>query len=324
VVQALSRRDGRPLWEYKFDADGFMQPVHIKHNMASPSCVTDGELLYAWMGTGQLVALTLDGKEVWKRHLGTEYGPFEILWGHGSSPAIYKDTLILLCDHQGKAYLLSLDKKTGKQVWKVERGKDRRSYSTPFVISAPQGYELIVNSSERIDVFDPATGKPLWHVGEENRVPVPMPVFHNGILYTSRGYSSGPYMAVTPDGKVLWEVKTGAPYVSSLLYYEGLLYMATETGIASCVDAATGKTLWKERFGGVFSASPVAANGKVYLINESGEAFVLQAGRELKILHKNLLAERTLASPAVSGGQIFLRTDEHLIAIGTPALSAAK
>ena len=322
VVQAISRRDGHVLWEYKFDADGFMQPVHIKHNMASPSCVTDGELVYAWMGTGQLVALTFQGKEVWKRHLGKEYGPFEILWGHGSSPTIYKDTIILLCDHQGQAYLLALDKKSGKQIWKVERGKDRRAYSTPFVIPGPQGDELIVNSSERIDVFDPATGKTLWHVGGENRVPVPTPVFHDGILYTSRGYSSGPYMAVTADGRVVWEVKTGAPYVSSLLYYQGLLYMATETGIASCVDAATGKTLWRERFGGVFSASPVAADGRVYLVNEGGETFVLQAGRELKILHKNVLAERTLASPAISGGRIFLRTDEHLIAIGAPVLSS--
>jgi outer membrane protein assembly factor BamB len=98
--------------------------------------------------------------------------------------------------------------------------------------------------------------------------------------------------------------------------------MATETGIASCVDAATGMTLWKARFGGVFSASPVAADGRVYLVNEGDETFVLQAGRELKILHKNLLAERTLASPAISDGQIFLRTDEHLIAIGAPVLSS--
>jgi len=139
----------------------------------------------------------------------------------------------------------------------------------------------------------------------------------------NRGYNSSPYMAVKAGGRgdvskshLLWEAKTGGPYVSSLLYYDGLLYMANEVGIAAAVDAASGKVLWRERLGGVFSASPVAADGKVYLINEEGEAFVLQAGRELKILQRNSLGERTLASPAISGGQIFLRTDEHLVCIG--------
>ena len=143
-----------------------------------------------------------------------------------------------------------------------------------------------------MDAFDPSTGEALWHVGEPNRVPVPTPVYHDGILYASRGYNSGPYFALKIGGKgdassrVVWEVKTGAPYVSSLLYYEGLIYMATETGIVSCVDAGNGRLLWRERFGGVFSASPVAADGKVYLINEAGEAFVLEAGRDKKILRK--------------------------------------
>ena len=325
AVNAFARADGKLLWEYVFDADGALQPVHLKHNLASPSIVTDGKLLYAWVGTGQLAALDLDGKVVWKRHIGKEYSPFEILWGHGSSPALYKDSLILLCDHQKAAYMLSLDKRTGKQLWKVDRGKDRRSYATPFVVAGSKGDELVVNSSARIDAFDPSTGEPLWHAGEDNRVPVPTPVFHDGVLYATRGYSSGPYMAVKPGGRgdvsgthVNWLVKTGAPYVSSILYYGGLLYMVNETGIASCVDAADGKTLWRERFGGVFSASPVAADGKVYLINEAGEAFVLEAGRELKILKRNHLEERTLASPAISDGQIFLRTDEHLVCIGKP------
>ena len=150
-----------------------------------------------------------------------------------------------------------------------------------------------------------------------------MPVFHNGVLYASRGYSSSPYMALKPGGRgdvsqshVEWLVKTGGPYVSSLLYYQGLIYMANELGIASCVDAANGKLLWRERLGGVFSASPVAADGKVYLVNEEGDAFVLEAGRDLKILHRNHLKERTLASPAISDGRIFIRTDEHLVAIG--------
>lgn len=318
VVQAFARSNGKLLWEYKFDAEGDAPAVHIKHNLASPSCVTDGNLVYAWMGNGQLVALDTNGKLAWKRHLGAEFGPFEILWGHGSSPLLYKDSLILLCDHQGKAYLLSLDKRTGAQRWKVDRGGDRRAYSTPFIIPGAKGDEMVINSSERIDVFDPATGALLWHIGDPNRVPVPTPVFHDGVLYTNRGYSSSPYLAIETGAsrRVKWETPGGGPYVSSLLYYNGLLYMATEMGIASCVDAGTGKLLWRERFGGVFSASPIAAAGKVYLINEEGEAFVLQAGRELKVLHRNRLDERTLASPAISGGQIFVRTDEHLICIG--------
>lgn len=323
VVQSFSRADGRLRWEYRLPADGELPAVHMKHNLASPSCITDGQLVYAWFGTGQVVALTLDGKLAWSRSLGKDYGPFQILWGHGSSPTLYKDSLLLLCDHQGAAYLLSVEKKTGKTRWKADRGNDRRSYTTPFLVPGPRGDELIVNSSQRIDAVDPTTGELLWHVGEPNRVPVPTPVFHNGVLYANRGYSSSPYLAVKTGGRgdvakthVLWNNPTGGPYVASLLYYQGLLYMANETGIASCVDASTGQVLWRERLGGVFSASPVAAAGKVYLVNEQGDGFVLQAGREYKLLHRNQLGERTLASPAISDGRIYLRTDDHLVAVG--------
>lgn len=324
AVQAFRRDDGKLAWEYVFDARHPLQPVHIKHNLASPSCVTDGKLVYAWMGTGQLVALTMDGRLAWQRDLAEDFGPFEILWGHGSSPLLYKDLLILLCDHQSRAYLLALDKRDGKRKWLVDRGKDRRSYATPLIVPGRNGDEMIINTSERIEALDPATGQLLWYAGEPNRVPVPTPVFHDGVLYASRGYNSGPYMALKTSGRgnvseshTIWKVNTGAPYVSSLLYYRGLIWMATEGGIVSCVDAATGKTLWKERFGGVFSASPVAAEGRVYLINEDGDAWVLQAGREMKILAKNTLGERTLASPALAGGRIYLRTDESLFCIGS-------
>jgi len=317
VVQEFARKDGHLLWQYQIDADGELAAVHKKHNLSSPSCETDGEFVYALFGTGQLVALNMNGELQWSRNLGKEYAPFQILWGHGASPALYKNSLILNCDHQGKAYLLAVDKKTGKQIWKVDRGADRRSYATPAVVSTPKGDALIINSSERIDAFDPTTGETLWHVGEPNRVPVPTPVFHDGVMYSSRGYSSGPYMAVDlASARVKWMVNTGAPYVSSLLYYRGLIYMATETGIASCVDAADGKLLWRARLGGVFSASPVAADGHVYLMNENGEAWVLEAGGDLNILHKNSLGERILASPAISDGMIFLRSDDHLFAIG--------
>ncbi len=323
VVHAFGRSGGKPLWEYRFDAEGELPKVHMKHNLASPSCVTDGERVYAWFGTGQVLALNLDGKPAWKRNLSRDYGPFEILWGHGSSPTIYRDTLILLCDHQGKAYLTALDRRTGQTRWKIDRGNDRRSYTTPFVVSGPRGDELILNSSERIDAVDPTTGELLWHIGEPNRVPVPTPVFHQGIVYANRGYSSSPYLAVKVGGRgdvsrshLQWLSKTGGPYVSSLLYYQGLLYMANETGIAAAVDAADGSVLWRERLGGVFSASPVAAEGRVYLVNEAGEAWVLESGRRHKVLARNTLGERTLASPAIAGSRIYFRTDQHLVAVG--------
>lgn len=322
VVQAFHRADGRLLWEHRLARVGTTPELHRKHNLASPSVATDGQAVFAWFGTGQLVALGLDGDLRWKRHLGQDYAPYDIRWGHGSSPVLYDDLLLLLCDHQPGGYLLALDKDTGKERWKLERGEGARSYSTPLVIRRDGDDRLIVNSNRRIEALDPATGALRWHAGEENRVPVGMPVVGDGVLYSSRGYASGPYMAIRLGGRgnvsethVSWRVPTGAPYVSSLLYYEGLLYMATEKGIASAVDPATGERLWRKRLGGVFSASPVGGDSRVYFLAESGDTFVFKAGPEGDLVAQNSLGERTLASPAFSGGHIFIRTDRHLVKI---------
>jgi outer membrane protein assembly factor BamB len=297
--------------------------VHDKHNLASPSPITDGELVFAWFGTGQIVALDKAGKLVWRRHLGQEISPFTINWGHSSSPALFGDLLILLCDHEPASYLLAVDKRTGKERWKVDRGKGRSSYSTPLVVETGTGPELIVNSSERIDAYDPRTGAFLWHAGDANRFPIPSPVLHDGVLYASRGYRSGPYMAIRPGGRgdvsgshVIWNVPTGAPYVSSIVQYNGLIYMATDNGILSIADAKTGSRVWQGRVEGVFSASPVAGDGKVYLLAESGETIVLRAGPGAEIIARNKIGERSLASMAISDGRLFIRTDEHLVAIG--------
>jgi outer membrane protein assembly factor BamB len=326
LVEAFHRKAGRRLWQYRLPAEGDLPAVHDKHNLASPSPVTDGERVYAWFGTGQLVALDAeDGAVLWQRNLARDFGPFEITWGHGSSPALHGGLLLLLCDHEPASYLLALDKKTGQQRWRVNRGKGLRSHTTPTVVRGPRGDELIVNSSERIDAYDPRTGKPLWHAGEPNRFPIPVPAHHDGVLYTSRGYRSGPYMAIRTGGRgdvsrshVMWTVPTGAPYVSSLLYYDGLVYMASDAGIVTAVDPASGAKVWQERVGGIFTASPIAADGKVYLLSETGEAIVLKAGRHPVVLERNVLGERLVASPAVSDGQFFIRGDEHLLAIGKP------
>ncbi len=323
LVEAFSRLDGTRLWQRRVEAEGSLTPVHEKHNLSSSSPVTDGEAVFAWFGTGQLVALNRDGTVKWQRHLGKEIAPFDIQWGHSSSPVIYRDLLILLCDHPSASYVLAVDKRTGKDRWKADRGKGRSSYSTPLVVETTAGAEIIVNSTERIDAYDAATGRPLWFTGEANRFPIPSPVVHDGVVYASRGYRSGPYMAIRTGGKgdvtathVVWRVPTGAPYVTSLLYYEGAVYMANDVGVLTAVDARTGDRLWQERVEGVFSASPVAGAGHVYFVSENGDTIVVKAGKSPEVVARNAIGERALASPAISNGRIFIRTDDHVFCIG--------
>jgi len=323
LVTALNRVDGRRLWEYEVPAEGDLAEVHDKHNLASSSPLTDGQRVYAWFGTGQFVALDMAGTLIWSRHLGREYAPFDINWGHSSSPALFNGTLILLCYHQPTAFLLSLDAASGKTRWRVERGRDINSYSTPLVVETAAGPEVIVNSSDGMSGHNPTTGQLLWHIQESNRFPIPMPVSHDGTIYTSRGYRSGPYMAIRPGGKgdvskshVLWRIDTGAPYVSSLVHYDGRLYMAGDVGVLSAIDAKTGQRIWQERTGGVFTASPVAGDGKIYLLSEDGQAIVLAAGPSPRVLARNRLNARQLASPAISGGRLFIRTDDAVYAVG--------
>jgi outer membrane protein assembly factor BamB len=323
VIAAFDRATGKRAWEHVLDAEGDLQGVHDKHNLASPSPVTDGQRVYAWFGTGQIVALDMNGKVAWQRNLAKEYSPFEINWGHASSPALYKDSLILLCYHSPASYLLSLDAKSGKTRWKADRGKDVISYSTPIVVTGPRGPELIVNTSEGVEAHNPDTGERLWHFAEPNRFPIPVPSPHEGTLYLTRGYRSGPYMAIRTGGRgdvskthVAWHVPTGAPYVPSAVHYNGLFYMAGENGIVNAIDAATGERVWQERINGIFTASPVAGDGKVYLVSETGETVVLQAGRSPKVLARNRVDGHFVASPAIAEGRLFLRADDRLIAVG--------
>jgi len=323
VVEAFSRQDGRRLWEHRTKATGTLPEVHEKHNLATPTPVTDGQRVYSWFGNGQIVALDMEGRLVWSRHLGVEFAPFRTLWGHGSSPVLFGDLVILLCDHLSDAYLLAVDARTGKDRWKVDRGDGRTSHSTPLVVRGPEGAELLINSSERIDVYDPSTGKLLWFTGGPRQSPIPSAVFHDGRIYLSRGYRNSDYMAIRPGGRgdvtathVEWQAASGASYVPSIVYYDGLLYMTNEVGVLTCADARTGEPVWRHRLGGVFFASPVAGDGKVYMVSETGETFVLRAGRKPEVLARNDLGERFIASPAISQGRLFLRGDHTLFAVG--------
>ncbi len=323
VIQAFGLTDGHRLWAQRVPAAGPFPLLHEKHNLATPTPATDGERIYAWFGNGQVVALDIDGKVLWQRHLGLEYGPFQNQWGHGSSPVLYGDLLILLCDHSPLSYLVALDKLTGEERWRIDRGSGRISHSTPLVVAGPRGDELIVNSSERIDAYDPVAGHLLWHAGNPRQTPIPTPVFYDGVIYMSRGYRNSDFLAIRPGGRgdvssshILWRTPSGASYVPSVVHYRGLLYMTNEVGVVTCAEATNGDRLWRQRLDGVFFASPVAGDGKVYLVSETGTTFVLRAARQPEVIARNELSGRFLASPAISRGYVLLRSDDSLYGIG--------
>jgi outer membrane protein assembly factor BamB len=321
LVSAFDRRSGARAWAYEMPAEGELPAVHEKHNLASSSPVTDGERVYAWFATGQIAAVDLSGNLVWKKHLGAEYGPFVINWGHGSSPVVHNGQLILLCYHEKSSYLLALDARTGAVRWKRDAAAGVTSYSTPLVVESGGKAEIIVNSSIGVAGHDFATGERLWQFDEANRFPIPTPVAHDGVIYASRGYRSSPFMALRAGGsgaaeRVLWRVASGAPYISSPIVYDGLMYMTGDVGVLTVSDAKTGERVYQERVGGVYTASPVAGDGKVYLASEDGETIVLSAGRTPAVVARNKLGARQLASPAVAGGRLFIRSDDALYAIG--------
>jgi outer membrane protein assembly factor BamB len=197
------------------------------------------------------------------------------------------------------------------------------SYSTPLVVEAAGKTEIVVNSSAGVSGHNVSTGARQWHVEDANRFPIPTPLFHDGVIYTSRGYRSSPFLAIRPFGTgnvasshVAWKVASGAPYVSSLVHYDGLIYMVGDVGVLTVVDARTGDRIYQERVGGVYSASPVAGDRKVYLVSEDGETIVVSAGRTPRILARNRLDARQLASPAIARGRLFIRSDAALYAIG--------
>jgi outer membrane protein assembly factor BamB len=313
IIEAFKRTTGQRAWQYKLEAAGPAPEFHEKHNNATPTPVTDGKRLYAWFGNGQIVALDLAGKELWKHLLPN----FNTHWGHGSSPMLYKGVLIFLCDHRPVAYILALDAATGAIKWKIDRGQGRVSHSTPIIIPGPNGDQMLINSDQRIDAFSPSTGEPLWHTGSARQTPIPSAVYDTKAIYLSRGYRNSDILALDPaTGAQKWRMPNGGSYVPSILLYQGLLYMTNEVGVVTCAEAETGTAVWKERLPGIFFASPVAGDGKVYLLSETGEMFVLKAGRKAEVLARNDLAERFLASPAIANGLILLRSDSTLFAIG--------
>lgn len=322
-VMAVRVADGSVAWAAEIAPGRHLVPLGRGYDYATSSCVTDGERVYSWFGTGPVTCFNMQGEGLWQRRLEEEFAPFDVRWGHGSSPILHDDKVILVVDHAPGSYVLAVDKRTGETVWKLDLGRAGRSYSTPVVAELGGREQMIVNWPYEIGGVDPDGGKLLWTLRGLDYMMVPRPLVDDGIIYTCGGERSGPIMAIDPSGDgvpeaadVMWRHRTGGSYIASMIKVGGELYLAGETGIIRALDAQSGEVLWKHRGGASYFASPVAWDGNICMVDEAGDALVFEAGREFRQIAKNSLGYRTVASPALSDGKIYIRTRRYLYCIG--------
>ncbi len=332
-VLCLDRKTGSVLWNREL----FKQvPIRSreKNSPATPTPVTDGEHVYAVFGDGSVAALKMTGEVAWtNREI-----KFTSVHGLGASPILYGDLLIMPYDGSSggsdktvgwqkpwdQAIILALDKHTGKEKWRASRGLSRIGHVSPLIIRAGQQDMLISNAGDVIQGFDPKTGKRLWSLRSEGEGVVPTPVHAEGLLFCISGFGKPTLRAVRPgssDGEtpptIAWELNKNVPMIPSVVYVKPYVFAISEKGFAICLEASTGKVQWQQRVGGTFSASPVAtADGKIYLLSEEGETTILEAKPIYKELARNKLEERTQASMAVAGKDLFIRTQNNLYCIG--------
>jgi outer membrane protein assembly factor BamB len=308
-----------------------------KQNMSSPSPVTDGQSVWAMSGTGVLKAFDFAGKEIWMRDIQKDYGRFGIQWGYGSSPLLFEDSLYVQVLHgmttDDPSYVMRISKATGRTIWRVERPTRARlespdAYTTPAVVRHGTLTEIVVTGGDVATGHDPSTGRELWRAdglnpnNDGNYRIVASPVVHGDmIIAPSR---ERPMLALKAGGRgdvtgshVLWTFTSG-PDVPTPVTDGRYVYSVNDRGIMWCLDARTGRQIYgpQRLRPATYSGSPILADGKIYVTNEDGVTSVVQAGPTFKVLAENDLSEYTLSSPAVSDGQIFIRTESFLYAIG--------
>ncbi len=334
ALWAVDRSKGEVLWKKALGAGNVKLR---KHNMSSPSPVTDGRSVYVITGTGILAAFDFNGKQLWTRDIQKEYGNFGLNWGYASSPLLFEDSLYVQVLHGMKtddpSYVMRVDKKTGKTLWKVDRPtsairESPDSYTTPALLRYGKNIEIVITGGDCVTGHDPATGKELWRANGLNPENNPFyrivasPIIFNDIIYAPTRVK--PLLALKAGGKgdvtsshVLWSTANG-PDVPTPVTDGKYFYIVKDNGVVFCLDAKTGAEVYGQQRlkAGTYSGSPVLADGKIYVTNEDGLTTVVAAGPKFEVLAENALNEYTLSSPAISDGRIYIKTSGHLYAIG--------
>ena len=337
VIYALDRRTGTPLWERTAADSVPLNKRHIKSTYASASPATDGRVVVAWFGSQGVHAYDVDGTFRWQVDFGrVDMGAYDIPtyeWGPASSPIIWKDLVIVQCDTQADSFLIALDLATGRTVWKTDRD-ELPSWGTPTVVETPAGAELVTNASNFIRGYDPVTGKERWRLGRSSKLTAPTPIAADGLIVVASGRrperplvviradAAGditPARDATSSSGVVWSKIGRGSYMPTPIVHGGILYVLGNEGIFDAYDLKTGEEIYRQRaphLGSGFSASPVMADGKIYLAGEDGDVIVLAAGREFRHIATNHMNELLMATPALSGGAMYVRSAQSVIAIG--------
>jgi outer membrane protein assembly factor BamB len=329
----LNRATGAVIWDRMAYEGVPKEKRHIKATYANATPATDGEVVIAFFGSQGLCAYDLAGRALWSRDLGRfDVGAYDLPeyeWGTASSPILYRGLAIVQCDQQKGSFLTALDKKTGKTVWRTER-EELPSWGTPAIVAGKSRDELVTNSSNFIRGYDPATGKELWRLGGSSKITAPTPVSAGGLILVASGRRpEAPIFAIragasgditlaaeqTHNAAVAWSRTQRGPYMPTPLIYRGTLYVLGNAGIFDAYDFQSGREIYRGRVphqGSGFSASPVASDGRIYLPGEDGDLFVVKAGEQFELLKTNSMDDPLMATPAISGGLLIVRTQHAL------------
>ena len=325
LVLCYDLKSGRELWRQETHGGTPRNQLHVKNTYASETPVTDGERVYAYFGNVGLFCYDLDGKPLWQTNwpsVKTRNG-----WGSAGSPVVHEGSVFVVNDNDNQSFAVALDAKTGRQLWRVERD-EKSNWATPYIWQNEKRTELVTCGTKRVRSYD-LDGKLLWELGGMSTIVIPTPFSKFGLLYVCSGYvgdKTRPVFAIKPGASgdislkagetnnefIAWYHPTAAPYNPSPLLYGDNFYVLFDFGFLSCHDARTGRQVYeKQRVrteATSFTASPWAANGKVFALSEDGDTFVFQAGPDYKLLHKNSLDEMCMATPAIAGDRLLIRT----------------
>ena len=337
-VYALDRATGKIVWD-RLACEGVPRiPRHPHNSYASATPATDGRHVVVSFGSEGLYCYSVNGDLRWKRDLGVvhagKHNNPEYTWGTASSPILYRGMVIVLCDSLGDGYLAAFDVKSGREIWRTKR-EAHPSWSTPAIYEGKGPPELVTNAAPLIQGYDPSNGKELWRLGPSTTNTTPTPIAGEGLIFVANGYNPiKPIYAVVPGSRgdltlkedatgsdaIAWSNRRDGPYMATPLLYRGILYVVSSRGVLTAFEPRTGVQIYQQRLApGGYSASPVAADGRIYIAGEDGQIFTIRAGRTFEILATSAMNEPTMATPALAGHALFVRTEHWIWALADRA-----